>query len=327
MKKKGFHGLNLTVFSAILIVLTFSFIALSGVGIILIERHYNFLIEITNDEIEVLSDSITEESSHYELTKQVSTNLQAKQKTEVVKLRGILIAIEALLALYLIINILFSHVIILYVTKPLKDFKKRLIENRLLREIGCLEFKEFAKFYNEVQLAKATVEAKEEALERKAYHDELTGCLNRQFYHQIDDKLKGYTNPLAFILIDVDKFKKINDTYGHIVGDKVLQRIAMVLTSNFSRDDFIFRFGGDEFAIIAPNISGYNEEIFIERFENVNNILTTPISNLPALSISVGVAFSENGFDSSLYKKADLALYKTKEQGGRGVNFSYANAE
>lgn len=146
----------------------------------------------------------------------------------------------------------------------------------------------------------------------KIEHDALTGVLNRTGYEKYTKILENSDMAIAYILLDVDKFKQINDTYGHGMGDSVLQIIARYLRKEFRLSDYIIRMGGDEFCVIMTGIEDKDAQMLIDKIYAINQSLKNPHDNIPKVSISAGIAFSQQGFDKSLYKKADLALYHTK---------------
>ena len=127
--------------------------------------------------------------------------------------------------------------------------------------------------------------------------------------------------PLGFLIVDVDKFKLVNDGYGHEVGDQVLKKVAKLLKEKFRASDYPARIGGDEFAVILPNVTVDLSMIIEKKITELNDILMHPNDGLPQVSLSVGGAFSESGFTDDLYKKADEALYEVKENGRCGCRF------
>lgn len=150
-------------------------------------------------------------------------------------------------------------------------------------------------------------------LEFKIEHDALTGVLNRNAYDKYTELLKKSDMAIAYILIDVDRFKQINDTYGHGIGDSVLKKLACFMRNEFRLSDHIIRMGGDEFCVIMTGIEDKDAQMLIDKIYAINSALKNPRSaNLPKVSVSAGIAFSAQGFTSDLYKKADMALYHTK---------------
>ena len=154
--------------------------------------------------------------------------------------------------------------------------------------------------------------SKAEILAFRADHDALTSLLNRAAYDKCVLQYKYAPYPIAYILMDVDKFKAVNDNYGHDVGDVILKDVAKLLKTEFRISDSVIRMGGDEFAVIAINFPESQKDNLLEKINRINQALLNPTKPVPKVSLSVGVAFSEEGFSEDLYKKADIALYHTK---------------
>ncbi len=155
--------------------------------------------------------------------------------------------------------------------------------------------------------------------------DPLTKLPNRQAYdHQLNSEYsrwQRYDKPLTMIIADIDFFKKINDTFGHAAGDKVLKTVARVLQTNLRDTDFIARFGGEEFVILMP-------ETQIEDAVKVAEKLRTTIMDCPfhssnrkvPVTMSFGVCeFKKGDTIDSVFDKADKALYQAKESGRNKV--------
>ena len=170
---------------------------------------------------------------------------------------------------------------------------------------------------------------KYEELENIAYKDFLTDLYNRRFFLEEAKKILGVARrnnlDVAFILFDIDKFKSINDTYGHDVGDLVLKDFSEKLRKYFHREaDLIARMGGEEFAILS----------IYENFENLkkhlidflkfvkNNPVTIPSLNKKIhYTVSGGVATGNNHTIEELYKIADKKLYEAKNTGRAKIIF------
>lgn len=159
---------------------------------------------------------------------------------------------------------------------------------------------------------------REEWMQYKMEHDELTGTLNRTAFSRITKLLEESLTPFALVLLDIDKFKGINDTYGHDVGDKVLSYLSSVLNEKMRTVDKIFRIGGDEFAVIMNRLTATQADCVKSILEQVNQTITLGMNGLPAFSISAGATFSVLGYDETVYQNADKALYRTKETTRRG---------
>ncbi len=173
------------------------------------------------------------------------------------------------------------------------------------------------------------LEKKNQDLKLLASKDPLTGLYNRQFMDELLEKewyrSKRSNAPVSMAMVDIDDFKKINDTYGHKAGDHVLMRIADAFKTNLRRNDYVARYGGEEFAFIFPGTG-------IENACKITKIINRLIQNLDtsfngnekiALSISCGVstAYPAKEGDSvdSLMKRADDALYGAKRTGKNKV--------
>lgn len=165
-----------------------------------------------------------------------------------------------------------------------------------------------------------------EALDTKAHIDQLTGILNkRSFEESIENALADLYegSGLALIILDVDNFKKVNDTLGHENGDKVLADVGSVLRSVFRSNDCLGRLGGDEFCAgmrISLISDEYCHKLIKRKCEELCKIFHNKYigdNNDYKISVSIGAAFSpEHGNDfSTLYKCADSALYNSKRSG------------
>ncbi|WP_017304454.1 PAS domain-containing protein [Spirulina subsalsa] len=162
-----------------------------------------------------------------------------------------------------------------------------------------------------------------ETLQNQSICDPLTGLFNRRYLEQsLQQSLQAAEltqPPVSLIMIDVDHFKKFNDTYGHDAGDFVLQTLAEFLQKQVRESDIVCRYGGEEFTLILPNVS---LELAYERAELLRQrIKKLPLNyqgkNLGQLSFSAGLAtFPEQGDTvQSLIRRADEALYEAKGQG------------
>jgi len=168
----------------------------------------------------------------------------------------------------------------------------------------------------------------QDALQFKASHDALTGIGNRGAILEILGKEIGRqhrTNePLTVMLVDVDHFKAVNDTYGHVVGDQVLRELARRFATSIRVCDSVGRYGGEEFLIVVPNCNGHGALTAGERLRS--SVAETPIPTPtgPVLaSISVGVVSTANAHYPAnhplLLRLADAALYRAKANGRNRV--------
>lgn len=156
----------------------------------------------------------------------------------------------------------------------------------------------------------------------QAESDKLTGLYNRAGYEQLLSRLDP--TQTALLLVDADKFKQINDTYGHAAGDQVLKKISTVLRGNFRRIDPVCRIGGDEFVVLMQNAEGMDQESIARKAARINRELSHTEDGLPLASVSIGVAFGGAAEDwKELFQHADAALYEVKQNGGRDCRFYY----
>lgn len=242
-------------------------------------------------------------------------NAQERSKTELDdSLKRQRVAITLLFCM----NIILFFIVTLLIVKPLQVYIKCISENKSLEIIGSYEFKYLALTYNDIYELNASNEV---MLRKKAEYDAVTGILNRTVFEQLKEGLKNFQTPMALLLIDVDLFKNVNDTYGHEIGDKVLRKVAQMLYASFRSSDFVARIGGDEFAVIMTDVTPKQRDVILNKVQTVNDHLGRGQDGLPKVSLSVGVAFSSEGFDQDLYKNADRALYQVKEQGRCGCSF------
>lgn len=155
----------------------------------------------------------------------------------------------------------------------------------------------------------------------QAEHDALTGILNRGSFDQILKSLESNKRNFALILMDVDNFKTVNDTYGHAIGDVVLKKVSKFLAEGFRSIDYVCRIGGDEFAVLMTNVTLDNQALIIDKISKINNELNNHEEDVPRVSLSVGVAFADiKNPSASLFKDADRAMYHVKKNGRNGCH-------
>ncbi len=196
----------------------------------------------------------------------------------------------------------------------LRIFILILLVVNALSTIGLKEFRDVTKSYNKMY---EMGERQNRILLKNAEYDALTGILNRRAYEQICSSSAKQKISIALLLIDMDNFKHINDTYGHTGGDSALKALASILRDTFRNEDYVCRIGGDEFAAVLVNFKPEGFKIVQEKIASVNERLSQ-IEGLADVSVSVGIAFSSTGYTEELYKKADKALYSIKESGKKG---------
>ena len=153
-----------------------------------------------------------------------------------------------------------------------------------------------------------------------ATHDALTGVYNRAGY---DLLLSGMElDSTMLLLLDGDRFKQVNDQYGHEVGDQTLRKIARAIGHCFRSDDSICRIGGDEFIVLMRNSGPALQDLICARIKQINQELTDTSDGLPPITISAGIAQGSGAANcKELFDHADQALYETKRRGRCGLTF------
>ena len=159
-------------------------------------------------------------------------------------------------------------------------------------------------------------------LEMDVITDPMTKLYNRNYFNKIMTEQisisRRYDSSFSLVLIDIDYFKNVNDDFGHLQGDKVLILLSKILAENVRNVDYVFRIGGEEFAIIAPHTKIDKSKILAEKYRLL--IADTNFNLGRTLTISVGVAeYSTDKTNEMLFKDADRALYQAKEAGRNTV--------
>ncbi len=181
-------------------------------------------------------------------------------------------------------------ILLLWVTtslgiNPLLQAVEHIKRDQKLPITGAHEFRYLAGTYNSMYIVyKKSIDN----LSFKASHDELTGVYNRSGYDLLCQSVDLAST--AFLLFDADRFKRVNDSHGHEVGDRVLKKIATTLTENFRTDDYICRIGGDEFMVLMVHISRDVRRLIENKVTQINADLAKTDDGLPAISVSAGVA-------------------------------------
>ena len=172
----------------------------------------------------------------------------------------------------------------------------------------------------ELQESKEKLQVQNTKLEYDVYHDSLTEMNNRHFFwgnlnETIENAVKS-NNTVTVMLFDLDRFKVVNDTYGHDVGDMLLRQISQRLISMGLTTDTLYRLGGDEFALLS---SGLTESRAVSLAQNICDAINQPYTiynTIINITTSVGIVISDTERRSDyLYKFADLALYVAKNEG------------
>jgi diguanylate cyclase (GGDEF)-like protein len=177
------------------------------------------------------------------------------------------------------------------------------------------------KMFGTIASQKVRLESTNRKLERVAKFDAITGLLNRHsLFARIDIEIEKSVREgslLSGILIDIDGFKSVNDTYGHVVGDRILQEVGRCFKRNLRKDDVAGRYGGEEFFMILPGTNVEQGAVIAERFRHALEESSIEVGgSMLAVTASLGVAqLREAELAASWIERADKAMYQAKEQG------------
>lgn len=194
--------------------------------------------------------------------------------------------------------------------------EERSREQRLSEKLEMLQAR-----LNEMEQEASQARQIIEEHKRRATHDGLTGLPNRDAYQQrLDEELTRkarYGGPLTMVIADVDHFKRINDNYGHLAGDKVLQLLAKAMRKSIRDVDFIGRYGGEEFVMLMPET---NAEEALAAMEKLRTKVENSPFNFRKERVPITMSFGISEFNSmedgeTVFERADKALYQAKAEG------------
>lgn len=244
--------------------------------------------------------------------------MQKTQKENSEMLESTIVQQRIYISILFAMNIAVFFFITILIVKPLQIYVNCINKNKTLEILGSYEFKYLALTYNSIYEINA---ANEVMLRKNAEHDALTGVMNRRAFDQVRSGLEKQPGSFALMLVDVDEFKTVNDTFGHEAGDRVLKKVAEILNDSFRSSDFVARIGGDEFAVIMMDVDSGKCNMIRNKIKEMNQKLGLGEEGLPPVSLSIGAAFTDKGFHSELFNEADSALYLVKQNGRSGCAF------
>lgn len=200
------------------------------------------------------------------------------------------------------------------VTQAIKDESKG-IPGKLHKNISILETNNLITAFNDMR---RQIHSRQEELEYHVLHDELTGLANRKLLtdrlDQAVHNAQQERTSFAMLIMDLDRFKEVNDTLGHAVGDKLLQKVAKRLVNTLREVDVIVRLGGDEFAVLLTTAQEDHAENLakkiIQDFQNVFTVNGTPLY----IGVSIGISvYPQHGANAqTIQQRADVAMYVAK---------------
>ncbi|GAM09911.1 response regulator PleD [Geobacter sp. OR-1] len=200
----------------------------------------------------------------------------------------------------------------------LYDFTSRHLEDRQLNHLSLLA--SFAA----MAIDNASLHSRTKLM---ALTDALTGLYNNRYFMQVFPhemiRARRYSKPLSLIMIDVDNFKKLNDTYGHPKGDQVLANLGKILSASLRASDLSFRYGGEEFTVILPETRLEGAFLVAESLREKVFKEITPLLGQSELSVTISLGVAGYPYDAAstdtLLSHADACLYKAKHQGKNRV--------
>ena len=220
-----------------------------------------------------------------------------------------------------------------YVSKPLNmgsliENISEIVETKFLREelqsVNKNLLQEVEYKTKKLQEVIKTLEAKNNILDYQATHDSLTSLFNRlKLNKEVENEMlraKRYKHGLSLIMLDIDNFKKVNDTYGHNVGDIVLKELANILQQCTRETDICARWGGEEFIVLFPHTVQNDAYIVSEKIRN--RFAEYKFDSIDGnITLSIGLSMYEDNDISKdeFIKKADIALYSAKNNGKNKV--------
>ncbi|MBP5491549.1 MAG: diguanylate cyclase [Clostridiales bacterium] len=190
-----------------------------------------------------------------------------------------------------------------------KPFVPQVMRSRIARTLELEEYRRLA-------------ESKARKFENIASKDSMTGLWNRGYLTQKIVEILAKGSTAAYMIVDVDHFKSVNDKLGHIMGDKVLNRLAHMMMEHFP-EDIVARLGGDEFVIFIENPPEHDElcKRIAEFQKEVNEDLKESTGGIATLSIGIALAPADGDNMDTLYDKADRALYVVKKESRNNFRF------
>ncbi|MBP5177200.1 MAG: GGDEF domain-containing protein [Clostridia bacterium] len=292
-------------------------------GIVLKDEH----AALTAEKKAELARSMVFDDEYHQAKENISSNtkdcldrllveLDVRQKNSTERVQRNIWTERVLIIVLIVIVLTIVVLTMLQVIMPLIRAIPNIQSDKPIPISGAAEFRFLANTYN--RMYEDNRENKQR-LEYEASHDQLTGAFNRNGFEKTIKEI-DFTNA-AFALIDVDRFKSINDNFGHEAGDRVLSHVAEVVRGCFKDDDILCRIGGDEFALFITEVAEADKPSIVKTFRDINESLAKGGDGLPPISVSAGVAFGTGINDGHIYKRADKALYHVKAGGRADIAF------
>jgi two-component system, cell cycle response regulator len=257
---------------------------------------------------------------------QTTDNLtQARQDKLLVRVIIAIVFVGAIAIVILSAKLLARHILI-----PLSQLQKgvdRFGKGDLSHRIHLMTQDELAALANAFNTMAQTLEQSQAELTRLATLDGLTGVYNRREFNRWltleIERSQRECHPVSLVMVDIDHFKKLNDTYGHQAGDEALRHVGRLLKREVRPGDHVARYGGEEFAIILPNASAADAFTVAERIRISIEAQVIPLSLEQSLTFTASLGFAtfciDKDTEATFGQRADQALYYAKHSGRNRV--------
>lgn len=208
--------------------------------------------------------------------------------------------------------------------RELRSAKKQIEEAYWEKEQTLAELKQL---HAEIGQKQAELLELNAILVERSTTDKLTGLKNRRYFQEtLEEHIRGYREQgrlFSLLILDIDHFKKVNDTLGHQAGDDVLEQMGSILSHHCREQDIAARYGGEEFVLILPDINAQESILIADNLRHEIAQAAWGSRILGGITASVGIAtFAGTDNEATLLRKADQALYTSKEQGRNRVTHS-----
>ncbi|MWC30926.1 diguanylate cyclase [Paenibacillus sp. MMS18-CY102] len=280
----------------------------------------------SNRDIETAMKSVINqikqtESARLEVRKQESHNITQLIYTAFGIVIGLSVALSAAIYVY------FNKAI----TRPIirtSILLKEMAEGDLSRSMGLkIKQEQVSLAIQEVSQLYTHIVEVHQSFQTQAWHDGLTGLFNRRTFDNVIQEWIDRRQPFSLLLLDIDNFKSINDTYGHLAGDEVLKKLARFMQAAAREEDICFRYGGEEFGILMQCETADELYALAEQLREGAHKLHGP--DLPPITVSIGISsLQEQDEDpSSVIERADTALYESKAGGKDRTTMAQASSK
>lgn len=282
-----------------------------------------------NGSAQIVNSRGTEYFSGYAYVENTGWGIISQTPTSVIKkpmhdlfVKVILNALPFLLLILIIGWVLASNLI-----RPLNTLA-RFSENAMNHSKSSIPLDQIemnSRIY-EIRLLCDQIHNHLKLLKNQVQQDGLTGLANRRTFDLVVKEWIDHKTPFSLMMIDIDRFKKVNDTYGHLVGDDVIRYLSAMMKANAREEDICFRYGGEEFAILVRNKNDQEAYQLAERLRIMLSITSSPTGQPITVSIGITAFMEKDQHPEAIIERADSALYTSKAN-GRNMTTIYRNKE